>query len=65
MAQSNAERLINLGFPAEQAKILQEMVAGGNPYTATMAQDAIKTKAAIAALTPSSTAAEIVAALQA
>lgn len=26
MAQSNAQRLINLGFPVEQAKLLQELI---------------------------------------
>lgn len=65
MAQSNAQRLINLGFPVEQAKLLAEMIAGGDPYTNTDAEAAIATKAEIAALTSESTAADIVAALQA
>ena len=65
MAQSNAQRLINLGFPVEQAKLLAEMIAGGDPYTDTQARNAIKTKTQIDALTPSSDAADIVAALKA
>lgn len=65
MAQSNAQRLINLGFPVEQAKLLAEMIAGGDPYTDTDAEAAIAAKTEIAALTSESTAADIVAALQA
>lgn len=68
MAQSNAQRLINLGFPAEQAKILEEMIAeasGGAGYTDSDARNAIATKTEVASLTSASTAEDIVSALQA
>ena len=54
MALSNAEKLINLGTPPQVALEMQAMIA-----------DYIKTKTQIAALSPASTAADIVAALKA
>ena len=54
MAQSNAERLVNLGLPAELAKVMQEMILAS-----------VAAKPEVAALDAESTAAEIVAALQA
>ena len=66
MAQSDAQRLINLGFPVEQAKLLAEMIAGGDPYTATQARAAIASKTEVAALeAATATAEDIVNALQA
>ncbi len=77
MALSNAEKLVNLGFPTEQAKLLQTMIE--QAITAAVAaitpadiegfdeavEEAVAAKTEIAALTGSSTAANIVTALQA
>jgi hypothetical protein len=68
MAQSNAEKLVNLGMPPELAKTLAEIIAtatSGQTYTDADAEAAIAAKTEIAALTGSSTASDIVTALKA
>lgn len=64
MAQSDAEKLVNLGVPTQQAKILADMTSG-QTYTDADAEAAIAAKTDVAALDSDSTAADIVAALQA
>lgn len=73
MALSNAEKLVNLGFPTEQAKLLQTMIAEAvaavtpadiEGFDAAV-EAAVAAKTEIAALTGGSTAANIVTALQA
>lgn len=73
MALSNAEKLVNLGFPTQQAVLLQAMIA--EAVAAVTPEDiagfdaaveaAVAAKTEIAALTGASTAANIVTALQA
>lgn len=63
MALSNAEKLVNLGMPAELAAIVQSMIA--DAFTDADAEAAIAAKTEVAALTSGSDAAAIVAALQA
>lgn len=73
MALSNAEKLVNLGFPTEQAKLLQTMIA--QAVAAVTPADiegfneaveaAVAAKTEIAALSGASTAANIVTALKA
>jgi hypothetical protein len=68
MALSNAEKLVNLGMPTQLAQAVQDMIAAattGLSYSDADAEAAIAAKTEVAALTPSSTAADIVAALQA
>ena len=64
---ANIKRLVELGMPTELAKEVAAQIdaASGAAYTDTKARNAIKTKTEIAALTGSSTAANIVTALQA
>lgn len=64
----DVRRLCELGLAPELAKELAKQIdaaASGVAYTDADAQNAIKTKTQIAALTGSSTAADIVTALQA
>lgn len=66
MAQTNAQKFIALGLNVELAKAISDAIdAAAGSYTDTEARNAIKTKTEIAALTGSSTAANIVTALQA
>lgn len=73
MAQTNAQKLVNLGFPAEQAKLLETMIAQAVAAVTpadivgfdAAVEAAVAAKTEIAALTGSSTAANIVTALQA
>jgi len=63
---TNAEKLVSLGVPAEVAKVISDMVAAAaaDP-SSTDIEVAIATKTEVAALTSGSSAADIVAALQA
>lgn len=61
---TNAEKLAALSMVPELAKEVDSQIAGATPSDADIAA-AIAAKTEIAALTPSSTAADIVAALQA
>ena len=79
MGLSLAERLMRVGMPAEQAKLLSEAIGGGFgvawgnisgkptefPASAASVNAAVAAKAEIAALTEDSSAADVVAALQA
>jgi len=65
---ANVRRLVELGMVPELAKEVAAQIdaaVSGVAYTDADARDAIKTKAEIAALTGSSTAADIVTALKA
>ena len=73
MALSNAEKFVNLGMPTQLAVVVAEAIAAGpssvawSSITGSAAgvSIAVKDKAQINALTSSSTAADIVAALKA
>lgn len=66
---TNADRLAHLGVPTEVAKEIVKQISEANPpadpVTNEQIEQAIADKTEIAALTPASTAADIVAALQA
>jgi hypothetical protein len=66
MASTNTQKLMAMGMPSGLAKEVDEQSAATATATATAVTTAATTgKAEIAALTPSSTAADIVAALKA
>lgn len=63
---ADVRRLVELGMVPELAKeVAAQIAAAAGEYTDADARNAIKTKTEIAALTGSSTAADIVTALQA